>query len=243
LAGVLAVALQLLPARSQPEVIAGLSLIVCLLLHPVFHLPWLKNADSAIKKLCRSAVALVLMLSIVLLFGIYVWPPIRRHTLSEQEENEFIRVLKEEKGGDQNIEVQIVCPSGDEKTCVYAAQFVPMFGQAGWQIRPEVTRVALARASDGITVLRRAGVKAIMEQHWDSGGYVAVNEAHLVAVQKAFQGIHIEIESGADPDLSENTMAIYIGLERENEAEPTNLTRTAKWLAGDRKGPFPVPKP
>jgi hypothetical protein len=151
----------------------------------------------------------------------------------------FENVLKAEHGGDENLEVLIACPSGDEKTCIYASQFVKLFGRAGWQIQPAVERVILANASDGITALRKAGDKEHMLKHWDSGGYVAINEAHLLAVQKAFQTLHIEIDSGADPDLAQNVMMLYIGPEKENESEATNLTRSTEWVTGKRTGPFP----
>jgi hypothetical protein len=181
--------------------------------------------------------------ALVAVFGVYVWPPIRRHTLSSDERSVFADVLKAERGGDENLEVHIACPSGDEKTCIYAGQFVDLFGRAGWQIEPSVERVALAKASDGITALRKAGNKEYMLKHWDSGGYVAINEAHLLAVQKAFQTIHIEIESGADPDLAQNVMMLYVGPEKENESEPTRLTKSTEWVTGKRTGPFPTSQP
>jgi hypothetical protein len=34
-------------------------------------------------------------------------------------------------------------------------------------------------------------------------------------------------------------MMIYFGLERENEAEPTDLTKSTEWVLGKRIGPFP----
>lgn len=68
---------------------------------------------------------------------------------------------------------------------------------------------------------------------------MAINEAHLLAVNKAFETIHIEIDSAADPDLAENEMLIYVGPERDDESEPTHLTRSIEWVNGKRTGPFP----
>jgi len=79
--------------------------------------------------------------------------------------------------------------------------------------------------------------------HWNAGGYFPINEPHVLAVQSAFQGLHIKIESGTTPDLQENVMMIYIGPEKENEAEPTGLTRSTEWVNGKRKGPFPTQQP
>jgi hypothetical protein len=209
------------------------------LIHPIWKLGFVREAPTLAQRRIRFLCTMIAGVIAVALFGLYVWPPIRRHTLSAKERAAFEDALRAEKGGDANLEVQIACPSGDEKTCVYAGQFVELFGRAGWQIHPSVDRLILARASDGITALRRAGNKAHMLQHWDSGGYVAINEAHLLAVNQAFEALHIEIDSAADPDLAENVMRLYVGPEKDNESEPTHLTRSIEWVTGKHMGPFP----
>jgi hypothetical protein len=61
----------------------------------------------------------------------------------------------------------------------------------------------------------------------------------MLAVHAAFQTIHIEIDSGADPQLAENEMLLYVGPEKDDESEPTRLTRDIEWVTGKRTGPFP----
>ena len=218
-------------------------LMATCLIHPIWYLQFIQATSTKIGRGIRFA--LVMLLSLLLLsgFGLYVWPPIRRHTLKADERVRFENMLKEVKGDDANLEVHVACPIGDEKTCVYAGQFVSLFGAAGWQVEPSVERLTLARGADGISAIRKAGNKDYMLKHWNSGGYVAINEAHLLAVQNAFRTISIEIDSGADPDLGQNVMRLYVGPEKDNESEPTNLTRSTDWALGKTHGPFPAQQP
>jgi hypothetical protein len=97
----------------------------------------------------------------------------------------------------------------------------------------------LTKPLDGIMIYRRGGNRDYALQHYDAGGYFNINEPHLLAMQKAFQSIQIEPSGGTNPDLPENVTMIYFGPERENEAEPTDLTRSTEWATGKREGPFP----
>jgi hypothetical protein len=227
------------PKVGRVVTVAVLIGMVACLMHPIWGLQFVQASSTSARRWMRFLILMAAGVALVVLFGVYVWPPIKRHSLSAVERAAFEDVLRMERGGDENLEVHIACPINDEKTCVYAGQLVPLFGEAGWQVQPFVDRVPLTNASDGITALRKAGNKEYMMKHWDSGGYVAINEAHLLAVQKAFQTLHIEIESKADPDLAQNVMMLYVGPERENESEPTRLTKSTEWVNGTRTGPFP----
>jgi len=165
-----------------------------------------------------------------------------RHLLNETERAAFRDALKAEKGGNDLV-VQIACPVGDERTCVYAGQFISLFGGAGWTIDPGVQRLTFARAADGVNVLRRGGNKEYMMSHWDAGGWFEINEPHLLAVHNAFRAIHIGIDGQTYPDLGEKAMMIYFGPEREHETEPTSLTNKIEWAIGKKQGPFPATTP
>ena len=237
LAGVMAVALYLAPEKTPLWICAGLVCMVALATHPTLYLPWVRQARSTRIRLRRSVAALLVMATIVGLYGWTIWPPARRHTLRQKERRLFENALKPQEGDE--LEIQIACPLGDEKDCVYAGQFVNLIGESGWKVESYVTRTILTRAQDGITIYRRGGNKDYSLKHYDAGGYFQINEPHLLAIQKAFQSIHIEPDSGTNPDLAENIMQIYFGPEKENEAEPTNLTKTTEWVTGQRKGTFP----
>jgi hypothetical protein len=237
LAGVMAVGLYLAPDKTPLHVYIGLFCMVLLALHPTLHLPWILDVDSNRKKLFRSVVATSGMIALIILYGWYVWPPIKRHTLTAKELASFENALEIQKGDD--LEVQLACPPNDEKECTYAGQFIRPIGDSGWKVQSVVARLPLTRPMDGIMIYRRGGDKDYMLKHYNAGGWFNNNEPHLLAMQKAFQSIEIEPGGGTDPDLPDNVMMIYVGLERENEAEPTDLTRSTEWATGKREGPFP----
>jgi hypothetical protein len=237
LAGVMAVALYLAPDKTPLIVLIGLLCMVLLATHPALHLPWVVNAATKRAKGFRAAIAMAGTLLVVGLYGWNVWPSIKRHPLTTQETKLFENGLKTQKGDD--LQIQLACPPNDEKGCTYAGQFIRPIGDSGWNVQSVVARLPLTRPMDGIMIYRRGGDKDYMLKHYDAGGWFNNNEPHLLAMQKAFQSIDIEPSGGTDPDLPDNVMMIYFGPERENEAEPTDLTRSTEWATGKREGPFP----
>lgn len=233
----MAVALYLAPEKTPLWIYAGLVCMVALAIHPTLYLPWVRHARSKKTKIKRSIAAVLVMIAIVGFYGWLIWSPIKRHTLSQKERTRFENALKPQKGGD--LEVQIACPPNDERGCTYAGQFIRPVGDSGWKVQAYVSRLTLTKPLDGIMIYRRGGNRDYTLQHYDAGGYFNINEPHLLAMQKAFQSIHIEPSGGTDPDIPDNVMMIYFGPERENEAEPTDLTKSTEWALGKRIGPFP----
>jgi hypothetical protein len=225
LAAVMALALLLLAPKVGREVTAVvLILMIALLIHPIWKLNVVQRAPSISAKCKRFGIIMLPTVVLVASFGAYVWPPIKRHLLTAKERTRFEEVLKQQNGAD--LEVQFACPPDDEKACTYAGQFIRPVGDSGWKVQAYVTRVTLTKPLDGIMIYRRGGNRDYALQHYDAGGYFENNEPHLLAMQKAFQSIQIEPSGGTDPDISDNLMMIYVGLERENEAETTDLTRS-----------------
>lgn len=237
LAGVMAIGLYLAPEKTPAWVVAGLAGMIALATHPTLSLPWVRHAGSTKITIRRSIAAMSVMVAIIGLYGWRIWPLIKRHTLSQKERTRFENALKPQKGGD--LEVQIACPPNDERGCTYAGQFIRPVGDSGWKVQAYVSRLTLTKPLDGIVIYRRGGNRDYSLQHCDAGGYFNINEPHLLAMQKAFQSIHIEPSGGTDPDIPDKVMMIYFGPERENEAESTDLTKSTEWALGKRIGPFP----
>jgi hypothetical protein len=225
-----------------PKIGRGITAVVLVgmvscLVHPIWHLDIVQQASSHSIRNWRFTGALLIALISIGLFGMYVWPPIKRHTLTAKERALFENALRPQKG--QDLEIQLACPPNDERACTYAGQFINLVGDSGWKVHAYVDRLALTRPLDGIMIYRRGGNRDYSLQHYNAGGYFNISEPHLLAMQKALQSIEIEPSSGTDPDIPENVMMVYFGPERENEAESTDLTRSTEWATGKREGPFP----
>ncbi len=214
-----------------------LILMVATLGYPAWHLVGWMTGKVKWNRRISFAVAMVVISAFHISFGAYVWPSIKRHLLTAEERTSFENALKAQKGDE--IEIQIACSPNDERECTYAGQFIRPIGDSGWKVQAYVSRLMLTKPLDGIMIYRRGGNRDYSLQHYDAGGYFNINEPHLLAMQKAFQSIQIEPSGGTNPDLPENVMMAYFGPERENEAEPTDLTRTTEWATGKREGPFP----
>jgi hypothetical protein len=225
-----------------PKLGRGLTAVVLILMvvalwYPAWHFVGQITGKIKWNRRISFTVAMVAVAALHVLFGAYVWPPIQRHLLTAEERKSFENALKIQKGDE--IEIEIACSPNDERACTYAGQFIRPVGDSGWKVQAYVSRLTLTKPLDGIMIYRRGGNRDYSLQHYDAGGYFNINEPHLLAMQKAFQSIQIEPSGGTNPDLLENVMMIYFGPERENEAEPTDLTRTTEWATGKREGPFP----
>jgi hypothetical protein len=170
-------------------VIVLIAMFVCLV-HPIAQLPFIRRIHRAAAKIPLLVGLLLSVALVVSAFGFYVWPPIKRHTLTAIERNSFESALKAQKGDD--LEIQLACSPNDERTCTYAGQFIRPVGDSGWKVQAYVSRLALTRPLDGIMIYRRGGNRDYSLQNYNAGGYFNINEPHLLAMQRAFQAIQIE---------------------------------------------------
>jgi hypothetical protein len=238
LAAFMALGLYLLAPKIGRQLTAAVLVAMAgCLIHPIWRLRFIQTAPTATQRGWRFAELMTVATLFVATLGVYVWPPIKRHALSQKELTLFENALKPQKGSD--LEIQIVCSPNDERVCTYAGQFIRPVGDSGWKVQAYVSRLMLTKPLDGIMIYRRGGNRDYSLQHYDAGGYFNINEPHLLTMQKAFQSIHIEPSGGTDPDIPDNVMMIYFGPERENEAESTDLTKSTEWALGKRIGTFP----
>jgi hypothetical protein len=225
LAAVMAVALYLAPEKTPIRIGIGLLCMVLFAIHPTLHLPWFTKAASKARRITNSLTAVFGMIALVGIYGWFVWPPNHRHFLNGKERSAFEHPLKEQKAPRE--EIQFACPQDDETVCVYAAQFIDLFREAGWKVSSnQVERVVLAKPQAGI-VLYKHGTGQLDPNNWRSGLWVQMS-ASLRSVYRAFNSVGIEPDSAANPSLPENIITIYFGLEKPNEDEETELTRGMK---------------
>lgn len=212
-----------------PKIGRGVTAVVIVgmagcLAHPLWQLRLVQRAPSPRERAYRFAGMMSTALGALMAFGVFVWPPVTRHHLSQREWNRFEKPLRVQQKGEHE-EIQIVCPAADEPTCVYAEQFINIFRDAGWKVQNnEVQRVTLARPPAGVMLYKHSDGTPDPND-WRSGAWTRVSPG-LVSVYQAFASIGIEPDEESRKDIAEEVMTIYFGTAKADEGEPTNLTQT-----------------
>jgi uncharacterized membrane protein YhaH (DUF805 family) len=221
------IAIGIVLAPPQTPLLTGLWLLAFfgVLVYPVLHFSaWILGVK---RKWDTDLPTVAILVVVVFLFGRAVWPRSHRHVFSETEQNVFEQPLKGQV--EPHEEIQITCPQADENTCIYAAQFIDFFRDAGWTVRGnKVERVTLAKPLKGV-ILFKQGTGKLDPANWRSGLWTAFSPS-IKSVGQAFVNVEIEPDSGANPDLPEGVITIYFGPEKPNEAEKTPFTRTMESL-------------
>jgi len=154
------------PPKTRAEIIFWLIVMSAALVYPALHI--VRTVLQNRLKWAQAPAAIILSATLASAIGCRVWPPIRRHTLSEKERALFEKPLSEQK--EPREEIQIICAQGDEPACVYAAQFVNIFREAGWKVRDNHAEpVHLNNPTAGI-VLFKHGEGKLDPDNWRSGG-------------------------------------------------------------------------
>jgi hypothetical protein len=234
-----AIAITIVLAPPQTPISTGtwLSALFGVLLYPAFCLAHWTLPTTA--RWITRAVAVVGLACILFPLGIRVWPR-GRHNLSERERYAFERPLREQKVARE--EIQIACPQDDEKTCVYAAQFIDFFREAGWTVQGnQLERVTLAKPLAGVTLFKHGSGK-LDPSNWRSGLWAALSPS-VESVYQAFVNVGIEPDSGANPQLPEGIITVYFGPEKYNPAASTLLGEAIRSVEqARRRGAIPGPK-
>jgi len=231
--------LVLAPPKTPTETILWLAPMFGLLCYPALHIVRAIFGDKL--RQIQFPVAIVLLLG--LSFGIakHVWPSVHRHTLTSKERYSFEKPLAEQK--ESREEIQLTCDAGAEPTCVYGAQFVNFFREAGWKVsNNRIEPVRMNNPMAGVVLYKR-GVGKLDPDKWNSGLWSALTVS-LISVRNAFVNIGIEPESGNNPQMPEGIISIHFGMEKEDEGAPTDFTNLMKKLGRNwHGGPIPPRDP
>jgi hypothetical protein len=205
------------------------------LAHPIWQLPVVKNAKSVPGKSLWFMGSMAFSAALITGFAVYVWPPLRRHTVSEKERLRFEEPLRKQDSPRDTI--RLMCPQADENTCAYAGQFIALFGEAGWTvIGNQVERGTFSRPMSGVVLIRPRAGGELDPSKWNSGLWAAVTPS-VENIRRAFVNIEIEPDSVVEIDsrFPNGIMGIYFGPEKENAAEETPLTKTMKQIEESRR--------
>jgi hypothetical protein len=201
-------------------VLALIGMAACLV-HPLWKFPYVRNASTMRQRRWRFAEAIIVSSIILFVFGVYVWPPAKRHRLDKGEWQAYQKPLGRQKDAKERI--QILCPANDESSCIYAQQFVDVFLDAGWNVEGNaINRVIMKVPTAGVTILTR-GEGQLDPKNWRSGLWVDWTPS-FISVSQAFEDIGIEPESYATLEQRKDEIALYFGPEKENASEKTAVT-------------------
>lgn len=215
-------AIGLLTAHRKNVVLALAVLMGFCLLYAFWD--WVDQAETTAEKMGHAGGLLVACVAVSTFFGWLCWPDPGRHTLDEKEIAAFQEPLKTQKDPDKKV--QIACPANDEATCTYASQFIPIFGNAGWNVNGELLRGTPGRATPGVHILQHSDQKQDRAQ-WQQYAWVNITNG-LIDVRRAFVHIGIEPSVTATMDAPANQLTIYFGLLRTDESAPTDLTKNGR---------------
>lgn len=146
-----------------------------------------------------------------------------RHTLSNKETDLFKKPLVEET--EDRPQIHLACPTADESACVYAAQFIQIFRDAGWTV-PEgiVERQTLAIPYDGIRIFEHIDTHADLSDPRGNFEWMAITHP-MVAIYDSFSAIGILSDVGHGDTLPKDSLTIYFGPPRQDESAPTEFSR------------------
>jgi hypothetical protein len=212
----------------------ALIVVAILLVYAICQTDWIVDVSPKFKKVVRAIFAAGAVVVAVLGYGLVVWPPVHRHTLSKAEREKFEEPLKRLR--QPTMSVHLYCAPYDEVDCVYAAGLIPLFGEAGWDVSTMVERVTLGRPMPGIVIGVHGTVKPEDEPKlkWNQGEWGKITLEEEV-VRQAFVNIGVEPDATSGSMVPENQINIYVGHERENESAPTEMTQTFKDLPRMRR--------
>jgi hypothetical protein len=126
-----AVAIVLVFASKTPAwTIALLVALWVLLMIPAMHIPSIRNAMGWNRGL-NAVLAVMIVSAAVVSFGFNVWPAQGIGRLTTKERNQFIADIKP---ASNPWPVKLMCPPNEEKECIAGAQFMSLFGIAGWPL-------------------------------------------------------------------------------------------------------------
>jgi hypothetical protein len=150
-----------------------------------------------------------------------------RHTLSSKEIEKFREPLISIKEGERP-QIHLACPAADETVCVYAAQYIQVFRDAGWTVPTGVVeRVTLAIPFDGIRLFEHIDAHSDPTDPKSQYQWMAITRPSI-AVYDSFSSIGIISDVGHGDAIPKDSITIYFGPPKQNESAPTQFTKTVE---------------
>ena len=205
---IMAVLLVFLPPQDAVTTGFWLAAIFCLGIYPVLHF-----ADWGLRSQRRwilRGIAVTIWGGAVFAFGVRMWPPLPYyHKLTAKEKDAFMVILRSQKEPHESLIVR--CPTGDEKLCVIATDFLEMFQRAGWKTPTGgIERGLYAKSIPGISIAKKPSPGTLDPNNPDMGLWV-LQSPSLTTVEKAFKSIGMTTTAKAGQDMDDGVISIYFG--------------------------------
>jgi hypothetical protein len=155
-----------------------------------------------------------------------------RHILTTEEQGKFEKPLLSQ--AEDKEQIGIVCPASDEPVCVYAAQFIDIFKQAGFVVSGGVVRrVTLGIPNAGVRLFTYSDYAFDPNQKPGIGHWVQMTPS-LINVRQAFANIGIGTDQGSGNELPARTITVYFGPEEQGQTAAASLATSLQQLAAIR---------
>jgi hypothetical protein len=206
LAGVMAVALYLAPEKTPVWVCIGLVCMAALATHPVLNIPFVKKRHSV----STSGIAILLMLSLVAMYGWFVWPPRKYYSLLTKENIEkFSAIARKQTKPKETLIVR--CPVTSEDLCAIATAYLEVLQKSGWRTPTGgIDRGSYAKSFTGITLSKKPQPGTVDPNNPNQGLWVLQSDS-LVTIRDAFEALGMKTKISSEQQLPEDTICIYFG--------------------------------
>jgi hypothetical protein len=204
--GIVATIILFLLNKTPTLVICLSTLIFVLLVHPVWNFWWVESTLS------RRIIAIVLLASVCVGIGYLSWPNPKYLTLTEAQQEEFVRILH--TAPSPRSKIRIRC-AASEDVCASVSNFVGLFQKAGWIInRSEVERGYTTKPARGVTILAH-GQGSIPDPDDPKWGLWVRVETDFKYLRDAFTAANISVSGPprADSSLALGEIAVIFGPE------------------------------
>lgn len=180
---------------------------------PALQLRTVKEAAPGWPQRLSVVLTILFITFVVVSFGFNVWPEFSLRILRTKERDQFISILKTEK---HPVRIHLMCPPNDELDCARGAQFISIFGIAGWPlVTQSIDRVISGQPRSGVYFVLHSTADIDYSrsefQKPNVGVWTKMPPAYFSA-KRAFEriGIHPDVEVGAS--FPEDTLGIYFGI-------------------------------
>jgi hypothetical protein len=134
----------------------------------------------------------------------------RHRTLTNEQRTGFVEALRSQPPPRE--EVMVGCPAASEEACVFAAQFIDLFQEAGWVVRGNrVERGMLGKPDAGVVLMKRG--EGTLDPSDPRSGLWVQQSTSMQTLEKAFASADMGTKQSAVVQMPEGVIGVFVGIE------------------------------